>query len=287
MAIPLVDSLTVGLYPLPATAPRAAAVASVPAGTYEFKPVAGIIPDTEPNYVKPYEQFSLSVSAVPNIPDEKIISLTVLGPSYCLLEEPVSSFDSTRSLDAEFDLPVSPLWVPGAFREPFIVNTTTDSGLTPVVTISGYYSERNFYDREWILRYPDTIAKLSATGVQYELLEILNKKPELFDPSFLVKTYPSSLNAETFYPLTPVDAKKWDSASIESFIIKCSDILSYKPSDIMKLRMYFDINIVSDKGVFPFTAHMTVQNNQENAIERLAYAINIPKVPKPLITNVV
>ena len=34
MAIPLVDGITVGLYPLPATAPRAASVAVIPAGQY-------------------------------------------------------------------------------------------------------------------------------------------------------------------------------------------------------------------------------------------------------------
>lgn len=286
MAIPLVDNVTVGLYPLPATAPRASTVAAVPAGVYEFKPIADVIPDTEPNYVKPYEPFSMTVSAVPNLPDEKLILLTVTGPMYCVLEEPLPTFDSTRSLDTDFEILASPLWVSGAFREPFIVNSTSASGLTPVVTISGYYSERNFYDREWLLRYPDAIAKIGWNGVKYELLEVLNKKEELFDPSMLVKTYPSSINAETFYPLTPADAKMYDAASMETFIVRCSDILSYKPSDIRKLRMFFDITIVSDKGTYPFTAHMTVQNNMDSAIERLTYAINIPKVEKSLV-NVV
>lgn len=284
MAIPLVDGVTVGLYPLPATAPRAASVAIVPAGVYEFKPSALAIPDAEPSYVKPYEPFTLAVSAVPNLPDEKIISLTVTGPTHCLLEEPLPSFDSTRSADAEFELPVSPLWVSGLFLEPFIVNTTTASGLAPVVTISGYFSERNFYDREWILRFPDCIAKFSGDGVKYETFEAINEKEELFDPSMLVRTLPSALSAESFYPLTPVDAKKWDSAAMEAYITKCSGILSYKPSDIMKLRMYFNIVIVSDKGTYPFTAHMTVQNDQDKAGERLQFAINTPKVAKPLIT---
>lgn len=286
MAIPLVDNVTVGLYPLPATAPRAASVAAVPAGVYEFKPVADIIPDTEPNYVQPYETFSMTVSAVPNLPDEKIISLTVTGPTHCVLEEPLPSFDSTRSLDADLDITVSPLWVSGAFREPFIVNSTTGSGLTPVVTISGYFSERNFYDREWLLRYPDAIAKIGWNGVKYELLEVLNKKEELFDPSMLVKTYPSSITAETYYPLTPADARLYDASVMETFIARCSDILSYKPSDIRKLRMFFDISIVSDKGTYPFTAHMTVQNNMDTAIERLEYAINTPKAEKPLVNAI-
>jgi len=286
MAIPLIDNITVGLYPLPATAPRASSVALVPAGVYELKPVASIIPDTEPNYVQPYEPFSIEVSAVPNIPDEKIISLTVTGPTYCVLEEPLPSFDSTRSLDAELEISASPLWVSGAFQESFIVNSTTASGLTPVVTISGYYSERNFYDREWLLRYPDAIAKISGNGVQYELLEVINKQEEIFDPSMLVKTYPSSISAETFYPLSPADAKLYDSSAMINFISNCSDILSYKPSDIRKLRMFFEISIVSDKGTYPFTAHMTVQNNMESAIERLRYAINTPKAKKPLINAV-
>ncbi len=287
MAIPLVDGITVGLYPLPATAPRAASVAVIPAGQYEFKPIANIIPDTEPSYVKPYEVFSMTVSAVPNIPDEKIISITVTGPTHCVLEEPVPGFESTRSLDGAFDLPVSPLWVTGAFIEPFVINTTTASGLAPVVTISGYYSERNFFDREWLLRYPDAIAKLSGAGVKYELLKVLDKNEELFDPVMLVKSYPSSLSPQTFYPLTPADAKQWDSPAMENLITRCADILSYKPSDINKLRMYFNISIVSDKGTYPFTAHMTVQNNQDSAVSRMTYAINTPKVATPLIANVV
>lgn len=290
MAVPVVDGVTVGLYPLPATAPRVAKdplLATVTAGVYEFKPQVDLLPDAEPTYVKPYQTFSLGVSAVPTLPDEVITNLTVTGPSYCVLEEPLPGADITRSADTEFEIPVSPLWVAPLFKEPFVVNTLTSPGPTPLVTISGYYSERNFFDREWILSFPDAIAKISADGVKYETLEALSEAEGLFTPELLTKTYPSALNAENFYPLTPADAKLYDTAAMEQYFKTCSGILSYKSSEIKKLRMFFEITIVSNKGTYPFTAHMTVQNDQENALERLQYAINTPSVPKPLIADAV
>lgn len=285
MAAVLTDGIEVGLYPLPASAVRSLETLLVPAGTYEFKPIVDLIPDAEPTYVKPYQFFSLEVSAIPTLPNEVITSLTVNGPSYCLLEEPLPTFDTTRSFDTEFEIPVSPLWAAPLYLEPFVLNSTSSPGPTPLVTIQGYFSERNFHDREWLLRLPNAIVKVSGAGVFYETLEVIEKKEaagELFDPSMLVKKYPSSISAETFYPLTAVDANLYDAAVMEEWLKRCSDIISYKPSDIMKLRVFFDIVIVSSAGTFPFTAHMTVQNDQDTAIKRLEYGINTPKVPVPL-----
>lgn len=285
MAAVLTDGIEVGLYPLPASAVRSLETLLVPAGTYEFKPIVDIIPDAEPTYVKPYQFFSLEVSAIPTLPNEVITSLTVNGPSYCLLEEPLPTFDTTRSFDTDFEIPVSPLWAAPLYLEPFVLNSTTSPGPTPLVTIQGYFSERNFHDREWLLRLPNAIVKVSGAGVFYETLEVIEKKEaagELFDPSMLVKKYPSSISAENFYPLTFADAKLYDAAVMEEWLKRCSDIISYKPSDIMKLRVFFDIVIVSNAGTFPFTAHMTVQNDQDTAIKRLEYGINTPKVPVPL-----
>lgn len=285
MAIPEVDGVTIGLYPLPATAPRASNIAGVPAGQYEFKPAVDLIPDAEPTYVKPYQPFTFTVSAFPNLPNETIVSMRVTGPSSCILEEPLPTFDTTRSFDTDFEIPVSTLWVAPQFSEPFLFNTEFASGAAPIVTISGYYSEKNFYDREWLLRFPDSIAKISGGGIKYELLSVLETMEETFDPSMLVKTYPSSINEQTFYPLTPADAKLYDTTVMETWLKRCSDIISYKPSDIKKLRMFFDIEIISNQGTFKYSAHMTVQNDQENAIKRLEYGINTPKVPKPLLLN--
>lgn len=285
MAAVLTDGFEVGLYPLPASALRSLETLLVPAGTYEFKPTVDLIPDAEPTYVKPYQFFALEVSAIPTLPNEVITSLTVNGPSYCLLEEPLPTFDTTRSFDTEFEIPVSPLWAAPLYFEPFVLNSTSSPGPTPLVTIQGYFSERNFHDREWLLRLPNAIVKVSGAGVFYETLEVIEKKEaagELFDPSMLVKKYPSSISAENFYPLTAVDAKLYDAAVMEEWLKRCSDIISYKPSDIMKLRVFFDIVIVSSAGTFPFTAHMTVQNDQDTAIKRLEYGINTPKVPVPL-----
>lgn len=289
MAIPEVDGVTIGLYPLPATAPRIAQdplLLTIAQGDYEFKPAVDLIPDAEPTYVKPYQPFTFTVSAIPSLPNEVITNMTVTGPSYCILEEPLPGADTTRSAEEPLEVPASPLWAGLAFREPFLFNSEFSSGPAPLVTISGYFSERNFYDREWLLRFPDAIAKFSGEGVKYELLSVLSENEELFDPSMLVKTYPSGLSAETFYPLTPADANLLDTPEMEDYFRACSGIVSYKPSDIKKLRMFFDITIVSDRGTYLFTAHMTVQNDQDTAVERLQYAINTPKVPRPLIASV-
>jgi len=286
MAAVFTDEIEVGLYPLPATAPRYLKLLGLPAGDYEFKPIVEALPDAEPTYVKPYQSFSLTVEAIPTLPNEVITNFTVTGPSYCILEEPRPSFDTTRSFDTEFEIPASPLWVGPLYNEPFVFNSEFSTGASPIVTISGYFSERNFYDREWLLRLPDSIVKVSGNGVQYETLEVIKAQEELFDPSMLVKTYPSGISAENFYPLSFADAKLYDAAVMEEWIKRCSDIISYKPSDIMKLRVFFDITIVSSAGTFLSTAHMTVQNDQDTAIDRLEYAINTPKLPRPLF-NVV
>lgn len=282
MAEIFTDEIEVGLYPLPATAPRALSTFGIPAGDYEFKPSVGLIPDAEPTYVKPYQSFSITIEGFPNLDNEVITSMTVTGPSYCVLEEPLPGADVVRSFDTEFEVPVSPLWGGLLFREPFVFNSEFATGAAPVVTISGYFSERNFHDREWLLRLPDAIVKISGEGVKYETLEAISASEELFDPSLLTKTYPSEINAENFYPLTFADAKLYDAAVMEEWLKRCSDIISYKPSDIKKLRMFFDITIVSNKGTFLYTAHMTVQNDQDTAIDRLEYAINTPRVPVPL-----
>lgn len=285
MAELFTDEIEVGLYPLPASATRAQKVVGLPAGDYEFKPTVDIIPDAEPTYVKPYQNFSITIEGLPSLPNEVITHMSVTGPSYCILEEPLPTYDTTRSFDTEFEVPVSPLWVAPLYNEPFVFNSEFAPGPAPLVTISGYFSERNFHDREWLLRLPNAIVKVSGQGVFYETLDVIEKKEaagELFDPSMLVREYPSSISAENFYPLTFADAKLYDAAVMEEWLKRCSDIISYKPSDIMKLRVFFDITIVSDKGTFLSTAHMTVQNDQDTAIKRLEYGINTPKVPVPL-----
>jgi len=285
MAEIFTDEIEVGFYPLPATAPRYLKLLGLPAGDYEFKPTVEALPDAEPTYVKPYQSFSLTIEAYPTLPNEVITSMSVTGPSYCILEEPRPSFDTTRSFDTEFEVPVSPLWVGPLYNEPFVFNSEFATGAAPLVTISGYFSERNFYDREWLLRLPNAIVKISGDGVYYETFEKIEKleaEGELFDPSMLKRKYPSSISAESFYPLTFVDAKMYDAPVMEEWLKRCSDIISYKPSDIRKLRVFFDITIVSSAGTFLSTAHMTVQNDQDTAIKRLEYGINTPKVPVPL-----
>ena len=147
MAALLPDGITVGPYPLPATALKLADLASVgdflinaiPAGFYEFKPVVpdganflktlikALFPNNlteqEPKYISPYDSWILPVTAVPTFLNEKILGMDIDGPFACMLESPgpILEFpNAVRSLDRTVRIGLSPYWSPQLFFEPFV-----------------------------------------------------------------------------------------------------------------------------------------------------------------------
>lgn len=313
MALLLTDQVTVGLYPLPETALRlgnlgnGAGANLIPAGVYEFKPVippkpefitnlltkVGQLPEVPPVYISPYDNFLLPVTAIPSFPNEFISGMTITGPIACMLEDPLpllEGFDKTlRSLGETLRIGVSPWWAPGLFFDPFVTvqypqpfippaPTGTPSGQGPgylsyTVNISGYYTDRNWTDRQWILKEADVVAKYNING-------------RFTKPAKNIK-----------YPLNPASIKDFRASEITPFTffstniltsacaeevmlpyIRCAEhIIQYKPSEIRAMRFYF--LVVIDSVIYPpyvppavqpaiilktpFIAHMTVDSNHD------------------------
>ena len=278
MAILTVDGIQIGPFPLPTTALRSP-LPNIESATTELKPVP-LIPDEEeakkpenqkePKYIKPYQVFELFIGATPTDPSDVINDIIVVGPKKCILEEPIVDIFSDlweRSGGEGYEVPISPLWSSaGVVLEPFIVVTPGLAGAP--AKISGYYSERNFYDREWILEFADVKAKLSGDSITYTYGPL----DEIFGPDGIKTGAP--WNPQTWYPLSPDAAKQLDSYQLERFIELCSGVSGYQPSDIKKLRFFYDI-IINGDTIIP--CHMTVENDNNFAGERLKYAINIEK----------
>lgn len=311
MATLLDDRLTVGIWPLPGTAKRANLLAGIVTpgfGSYELRPLAfenmaeavanGDLASID-DYIAPYQTFTLVATAIPTEPDEIIVSVSFdplppLGaftPFKAILEEPNPLTQPNRSgADEPQEIIPSPNWDPPIVAEPYI---KVLNGVT-TATIVGYYTEKAFYDREWILRYPDVIARISGEGVRYLKYEDIPQgvpfDPKLFDKAPFAA---STITPATWYPATKADAEILDAPQMEQYITQSSGIVSYKASEIRKLRFFYMCYIISTTPA-PVTGipvpkttiipcFMTVQNNMSVAEKRLSYALNKPKVPAPLL----
>lgn len=330
MAALVPDGVTIGPYPLPATAIRIAAAASsgsgvflnaIPAGLYELKPVIPPLPKTitdlaaklkitipeppEPRYISPYQEVVLPITAVPTFPYEKICNITVTGPIACMLESPlpVLKFPTIlRSLDQITRIGISPWWAPGLFFEPFmnrVVATSVppvipnplsvaffggvgnlaplDGYLTFTTTLTGYHTDRNWTDREYILKEKDVIAKYNINGKFTRELPTSN-----FREKFPIKT--ESINkyaASAITPYTFFAANPFGGGAVEEVMIpyfRCAEaILGFKNSEILAMRFYYVITIdsviydptfgpapIPSKPIrTPILAHMTVDSNND------------------------
>lgn len=319
MATLLDDRSTVGLWPLPGTAKRAdllTGIATPGVGSFELRPLAfenmsealanGDISSLD-DYVAPYQTFSLPITAIPSLPNETIVSISLepippiptTTPFKAIVEEPNPASAALRTGVEDPQLVSdSILWEPPLVNEDYIIQTggsSLDGGLTAVATISGYYTEKAFYDREWILRFPDVVAKISGAGIRYLLYEQIPSgvpfDPKLFDTNGL--TYPSPITLQTWHAATKADAEILDAPAMQQYLSTCSGIVSYKASEIKKLRFFY-ICYINSTTPAPLTGlpvpqqtiipcFMTVQNNASWAQKRLTYALNTPKAPKPLL----
>ena len=110
--------------------------------------------------------------------------------------------------------------------------------------------------------------------------------PTLFDGAPIA---PSSITPATWYAATKADAEILDAPQMQQYLTQSSGVVSYKASEIRKLRFFYIITITSvvPPSTLPITttipAFMTVQNNSSWAQKRLLYALNTPKAPKPLV----
>lgn len=318
MALLLTDQVTCGVFPLPDTALRFANPNSlankIPAGFYEFKPVVppiqpsvqkildkiGIKPEAPPVYISPYDSFEIPITATATFPNEFITNMTIVGPIACFLEDPLPSLkfpDTLRSLEQAIRIGISPWWAPGLFFEPFVNATPVTAPVVPspvsqtpagtgpgyptfTVKIGGYYTERNWTDREWILKERDVIAKYNING-RFTKPWRDDKQEYPIDTLSINQPAPSIITPFTFYGTNIIT-----SSTIEEVMlpyIRCAEhVMSYKPSEIRAMRFYF--TVVIDSAIYPpynpgpplfqtpppsiilktpFIAHMSVDSNND------------------------
>ena len=316
------NSLTVGPWPLPSTLRRSDVLGNLfTVGSlfaYELRPIPydnigkaiseGDISSID-DYVAPYSTFTLNAKAIPSDPDEVIVSCSFAPPAYAaalgippgigmpqirpfktILEEPNPNSPPNRSGGIAPNIPAEgPTWTAPLSEEPYI--TSLSSGGT--ATLIGYFTEKAWYDREWILRYPNCLARVSNNGVQaIEPKDIPQGVPldtnELFNNPKIVKPILSNITPTTWFPQTKADAELYDHPEMATLLANCQDIVSYKATEIKKVRFFFVVFIESilvgrtipDLTWYP--CFMTVQYNSKYSQQRIDTAIATPKTPKPL-----
>lgn len=270
MATILVDDYTVGYAPLPG--PPVANLL-LPGATYEFRPVPGSLDLTQAgpgaNYITTYQPFSISIGAIPTVGGEYITSIDITL-SYCICEDPLLGADTTRSGDEPLKIKASPYWAPLLILEP-LVNIFPGVGGSPAI-ISGYFTERNFYDREITVSYLNAIARFTSDGFFYAPLENFSSNLP-FDLNKINIPLPSDVNINTFYPLSISAAYTTEAEILQPYLNSIGQVVSYKGTDIKKLRFFFDVSITSNTGIYSSTAYMIVQYNQKAANKRLEYLL--------------
>ena len=299
MATLVDDRLTVGIWPLPGTAKRAdllAGVVTPGVGSFELRPLAfenmaeavenGDISSVD-DYISPYQTFTLTVTAIPTLPGEVIVSVSfdplppipAFTPFKAIIEEPnPTTLVSRTGAEEPQEIVPSPNWEPPLVNEEYI---QTLGGVT-TATIGGYYTEKAFYDREWYLRFSNCIARFSYLGIQYiKPDDVPQGVPldlqELFSDPKIARPLPSNIRYDNWYPQTKADAQAFDSPQMPFYFETCDGIISYKATEIRKLRYYYIVFIESLIGSSTkltwFPCFMTVQYNSKFAQQRLTAAI--------------
>lgn len=292
------------------------------------------------DFIRTYEYFQLPITVIPTEPLEKIskvfarpLEVSLDGfPAGCILEDPNATSDpfSTFSEDAtDIDLKNSANWDISRISCPHInfanslglnpteiataANNSTPGvpgvGLSVTADLSGYFTEKHFYDREWILRYENAIVKFSSDGSKFIRTEDI-PKGVAFDSDIIDKPLPTGITYDNFYPQTKDDAEILESPLMDPYIRQAQGIISKKGSEIRKLRFFFLITIESyiapvnliappyGTGITPFEiynvpinsiytpilCHMTVNLDNTYSVNRFNYALaNVNTNPKPII----
>ena len=184
-----------------------------------------------------------------------------------------------------------PIWRLGALQEPHVYGNTGIIPLTslnpigdiftgppaPVFNynIQGYFTERNFFDREWITQWGPFRIKLDAFGAYFQNPLTYAIPPLELTPLNWIPF--NSWTPDLFYQPNIGLASKIDAPLIESYIKGATSILKYKPSEIGSLRYYFYFRTETNVSFNPITTNdffgmLTVKYNQDVGSERLKWA---------------
>jgi hypothetical protein len=141
--------------------------------------------------------------------------------------------------------------------------------------VQGYFTERNFFDREWITEWGPFRIKLDAFGAYFQNPLTYAIPPLELTPLNWIPF--RNWTPDLFYQPNIVLASKIDAPVIEQFIKGATSILKYKPSEIGSLRYYFYFQTTTNVDISPITTNnffgtMTVKYNQDVGTERLKWA---------------
>jgi hypothetical protein len=254
-------------------------------------------------YVSTYDIFEIPLKFTLDFLD--ISSSTTGGPTLivqvnarllsCQLESPLpidgkkrTDVKNGKSLatEAKFASVGQAIWSAGNFKEPFVIgsgfpgrmdNALGTTMLYPGVEeaefkVSGYFTERNFFDREWITKWGPLSVKCDAFGayLQNPLKPLLNPLEIKFLDWIPITTW----TPDQFYQENIGLASKFDANIIQPYINRCTNVISYKPSEISSLRYYFLFTVYTNKGLAKSTyGSLTVKYNQDVGDKRLQYAL--------------
>lgn len=263
-------------------------------------------------YVSTYDVFNIPLIFETDFNDE-IIARSTYGPTgvpliasvrcqllSCEFESPLPT-DGSLQVDFADGKPKLkalklnpaglPIWRLGALQEPHVYGSVSPLPLTalnpigdilsgpplPVFAynIQGYFTERNFFDREWITQWGPFRIKLDAFGAYFQNPLTYAIPPLELTPFNWIPF--NSWTPDLFYQPNIGLASKIDAPLIERYIKGATSILKYKPSEIGSLRYYFYFRTETNVSFNPFTnndffATLTVKYNQDVGSERLKWA---------------
>jgi len=205
----------------------------------------------------------------------KLIDFRIIGPVACIIEDPLPSIDidkpaeSFRSLAEPARIGIWPFWAPNPgfgklgplFFEPFIFNDNPErivpfsppgdcygrsgtgasisgTGLLKLrATTAGYYTDRNFFDRQWILKEREFIRKYNMNG-RFEMPWRPDRASFPIDPNNIKKFVSSPITPYTFFSTNIVTGNCAEDVMMP--YLRCADhIMHYKPTEIKALRFYY------------------------------------------------
>jgi hypothetical protein len=268
--------------------------------------------DTQQPYISIYQDFNLPISFQPTryIPDttpprlEKIISVSC-KMTKCEVEAPLY-FDNPSITEPDeknpgkakirlpkFDPSRLAYYKGSLFFEPKVTGQSSGNflsvcatealnlyagslpGQTQLYSLKGYFTERNFYDREWIVQWQFLLYKLNSKGVYWNCPLVDQLVGSMVGINKAIWIHSIAWSPNEFFQPDKSLAKRYDGPQTEKYIKGAKKIIQYKPSEIGSLRFYFTFKCTTD---FPgastetFEATMSVKYNTEIGAERLKFA---------------
>ena len=154
-------------------------------------------------------------------------------------------------------------------------NIPPQPGVPQNYTVKGYFTERNFYDREWIVQWGFLLYKINSNGVYWNA-PLLDQLIGSMTGINKAKWRHSKLwTPNQFFQPKKELAKRYDGPGTEKYIKGAKKIIQYKPSEIGSLRFYFTFTCTTNFPGVPtetFEATMSVKYNTEFGSERLKVA---------------